>query len=307
MNPPTFKARMSFQAKVLIPVVCVMILLTAVTVWLVNQRIGEQLEAQASERLNTAKKHFQTSQEIRANSLIRQYRNLNDEPRFNSFITKICTEDAFQEQVQNLLQSGTAANTLTEPEAEKLVQKAQTATATNFLEKFLKEREITTVACIFPEGAHPLFAFASGDSKLNGAEFQAFSRLSVKRAYDGGEPVVDTIGVGSRLLDIVSIPVSVHDQIVGVLTFGLEIGPNEARQMKQMTGSEVVLLAGGKVAASSLRNPDSQPALAGQIHEFSAAAGPTATSQPRKILLSGQHYICVPGHIPSLNGDAGLG
>src|SRR6202453_3984516 len=124
MNLPTLKTRFSFQAKVLIPVVCVMVLLTAVTVWLVNQRIGDQLDAHAAERLYIAKKQFRASRESRASDLSLRYRNLGDEPKIKSLIIKLCTEDAFQETVDFLMQSST--NLLTEAEAEKAVQKDQT-------------------------------------------------------------------------------------------------------------------------------------------------------------------------------------
>ena len=81
MNLSRLKARFSFQAKVLVPVVGVMILLTAVTVWLVNQRIGEQLDTQAAERLYAAKQQFLASQDYRTNNVLVRYRTLADEPR----------------------------------------------------------------------------------------------------------------------------------------------------------------------------------------------------------------------------------
>jgi two-component system NtrC family sensor kinase len=306
MNPTTFKARIGFQAKVLIPVVCVMVLLTAVTVWLVNQRIGAQLDTQATEQLYSARKHFQTSQEVRTNELLLRYRNFNDEPKYKSIIMKLCTEEAFEEKVSALMQSPT--NTLTEIEAEKVVQKDETATFKDFLSRLITERKIDAAAFTFPGGAHPMNAFAGMDSALDGTQFQAQSGVSVGRAYGGGQPVVDTIAVGPRLLEIVSVPFNIHEQTLGVMTLGVEIGPAEAQKLKRMTGSELVLLAGGHVVASSLRNPDSQPALADQIRQFSsgtANVGPA--SQPRKILVAGQHYICVPGRFVSLGGDAGLG
>jgi two-component system NtrC family sensor kinase len=305
MNLPNFQTRVRFQAKVLIPVVCVMILLTGVTVWLVNQRIGEQLDAQASERLYTAKKHFQTSQEVRENNLLMQYRNLGEETKYKSLFLNLCTEDAFQRNVNNIMQAPT--NTLSEAEAEAEVQKGIEATATDFLTNLLSQRHVQAAAFAFPDDRHPLFAFASEGGQMDGSEFKNKNMLSIQKVYASGGAVVDMIGVGSQLLDIVSIPLNVHGETIGVMTFGFEIGSAEAMKLKQMTGSEVVLLSGGRVAASSLPDPRSKPELAGQIRAFSEAGDAATANQPRKIMLAGQHYICVEGRFTSLNPEADFG
>ena len=39
MNKRFFKLRLSFQAKVLVPVVAILVLLTAATIWVVNYQI----------------------------------------------------------------------------------------------------------------------------------------------------------------------------------------------------------------------------------------------------------------------------
>ena len=305
MNLSLLKARFSFQAKVLAPVVSVMVLLTAVTVWLVNQRIGDQLDTQAVERLYAAKQQFLASQDYRTTNVLLQYRTLADEPKYKSlFAGLFFTEDVFQDKVNRLLKSDT--NTLTQPEAEKQIQKDQIATAINFLREQFDQPEIKIAVCTFPDGAHPFVAFTNSDPQLDSDAFQSQSRPSILRAYATGKPLVDTFGVGSRLLNVVSIPISAHGQPVGVLTFALEIGSTEAEQIKRATGSEVVFLVDGHVAASSLHDPDSQPELAAQIRQFSSA-GADANNSPQKIRLSGQHYLCVPGHFSSSDGDKGLG
>jgi signal transduction histidine kinase/ActR/RegA family two-component response regulator len=60
MNLSRLKIRISFQAKVLAPVAGVMVLLTAATVWLINQRMGDQLEARAAERPHTAETQYRS-------------------------------------------------------------------------------------------------------------------------------------------------------------------------------------------------------------------------------------------------------
>ena len=61
-----------------------MVLLMAVTMWLVNRRISEQLHKQAAEQLDTAGKIFEKIQANRANFLAVKYRNLINEPRFKA-------------------------------------------------------------------------------------------------------------------------------------------------------------------------------------------------------------------------------
>ncbi len=308
MKIVSLKMRMGVQAKVLLPVVGVMILLTAVTVWLVNLRINEQLEIQASERLNNARNHFQVSQEIRARELVLQYNDLSDEPKFNQFVKGICTESAFQDKVDTLLQAQSDGKRLTIADAEKRVQLTQKVTADDFLQQLIGKREITLAACTFPRGSNTLFGFAAQNRhNINERDFQTASHQSVQRAFDAGAMASDTIGVGAHLFDIVSVPVLVEKQIVGVWTFGQEIGPEEAWQIKKWTGSEVVLLAGGQIAAASLPHPTSMRELAGQIRQFSESANLSSVGAPAKILISKEHYICESGRFPSLAGDGNLG
>jgi two-component system NtrC family sensor kinase len=303
MNPSAFKTRVGFQAKVLIPVVCVMILLTGVTVWLVNQRIGEQLDAQAADRLYTARKNFLASQQVRVNNLLLQYRNLGEEPKYKSFF-QLYTDEFFRQKVDDQVRS----HGITQAEAERSIQEGRAATARDFLDTLARKRNIEVAALSTAGTAFPLFAFVSEDAQLDKDEFQKRSELAAQKAYLTGKPVADTVGVGLRLIDIVSIPLNIEEQPIGVMTFGLEMDPSEAAKLKQMTGSEVVLLTGGHIAASSLQNPESQPELVRQVREFAESATPSTSARvPEKIFLAGQHYICVPGRFSSLSSDADIG
>ena len=61
----------SFRAKVLVPVITVMVLLLAVTVWVVNDHITHQAESEATEAMASAGAVFRNSQVNRRNSLLR--------------------------------------------------------------------------------------------------------------------------------------------------------------------------------------------------------------------------------------------
>ena len=86
MNFPFSKPRISFQIKVLVPVITVMALLTATTIWLVNRRISDQLRRNAAEHLETAGNIFKKIQESRASELTSKFRNFKNEPRFKAAI-----------------------------------------------------------------------------------------------------------------------------------------------------------------------------------------------------------------------------
>src|SRR5687768_18315418 len=80
--------RLSFQAKVLIPVVTIMVLLLIVPMAMVNRRMSSQLESGASENLATADAVFKNLRAIRANNLLLRYRNVPNEPRFKAVAQK---------------------------------------------------------------------------------------------------------------------------------------------------------------------------------------------------------------------------
>src|SRR6185503_13310210 len=82
------RARISLQAKVLIPVVSIMVLLLVVPSGMISRRMSNQLESAASENLRTADAVFHKLQAIRANNLLLRYCNLPNEPRFKAVAQK---------------------------------------------------------------------------------------------------------------------------------------------------------------------------------------------------------------------------
>ena len=58
---PSFFKRARFQTKVLVPVIAVMMLLMAVTMFVVNQRLEVQWQKEADEALQTASAVFKSS------------------------------------------------------------------------------------------------------------------------------------------------------------------------------------------------------------------------------------------------------
>src|SRR5262245_24345262 len=79
---PPIHLRLSFQAKVLLPVVGIMVLLVALTMWVVSRRISAQLQREAAQSLITAEAVFRNTLAIRTKNLLLRFRNLPNEPRY---------------------------------------------------------------------------------------------------------------------------------------------------------------------------------------------------------------------------------
>src|SRR5438477_1242670 len=199
------KARFSFQAKVLLTVISIMVLLIAVSMWIVNQRITAQLQADVKQQLMTADAVFKNSQKLRTKELLRRYGNIINEPRFKA-ISQLDDAKTFGFYVNDLIQEGAAEVVLlTTDKGQRLVS-------------------------------------ASRDSQLNISEFESRSSASVKQALDGQQNV-DTVRVGESLFYVVSIPIRIGKDIVSAMTFGAETGESTAEEFKQLTHSELIFFA----------------------------------------------------------------
>src|SRR6516225_3693269 len=78
------KLALSFSAKVLVPVVAVLVVLMAITVGTVNTRMTQQFRVEAARSLATADKVFRHSHDSHTEELGLRYRNLNREPRYKA-------------------------------------------------------------------------------------------------------------------------------------------------------------------------------------------------------------------------------
>lgn len=263
-----------FQAKVLIPVVGIMVLLVAVTMWVVNRRISAQLQREAAQSLVTAEAVFKNTLAIRTKNLLLRFRNLPNEPRYLAAL-----------------------------------QTAEPKTIQHFLEELLGG-ELEGELLQYKTADGQLVASARQTTSLDLAEFERRSAASVQQAMRG-EGNVDTLRVSRRLFNVVSVPVTMNKQLLGVLTFGTEIGQTEAADLSQTTRCGVVLLAENSVAAASLQEADlfqQCVTLFGAMSKFGTAAKVSDPNRPiREIALPAQHFLGLVGRFASLSGDPGLG
>src|ERR1039458_4251832 len=77
-----FLEKASLRTKVLVPVTAVMVLLLAVTVFIVNQRFKQQFEESSRRQLDAAKLRFQHEQLNHLNQLNFRFQSLAREPKY---------------------------------------------------------------------------------------------------------------------------------------------------------------------------------------------------------------------------------
>jgi two-component system, NtrC family, sensor kinase len=261
MTKPLLQARFSFQTKVLVSVVAIMVLLTATSMWVVNRRIETQMREDAAQRFQTTSKIVKKTQEIRVANLLARYRNLVNEPRFKS-ITQLADPD----------------------------------TANDFLDGLFgefSERDGATIATLTsPQGDGRQFATACRDADLDPARFQSQVAATIHQVLVDGRAKTDTIIVGTNLLDVVSLPVTVKGEVVGVATFGMEIGIEAATEIKQLTRTEIFFMTGDQIAVGSLPNPDLYPVLVARFGELSTDQAAGNSGLGRQLLVNQEHFLC---------------
>jgi len=264
--------RLSFKAKVTIPVVGVIFLLVATTMWLVNRRIADQLEAEVARTLWTCDAVFQNSQKIHARNLLARYSNVPNDSRFK------------------------AVSQLAEPKTMQFL-----------LTELLAELGGDMMTFTTDQGK--LLTSAKRDRLMNLEEFELRSGVAVKRALDG-VPSTDKVFVSDRLFDVISVPVSVSGVIVGALTIGMAIDDASAQEFRQLTRSDIVLVADNRVVASTLQRRGFDEQFATLLNARSStrqARGVRELGQIQPLVLPEEHYLCLIGRLGSLSRGQKLG
>ncbi len=264
------KIIVSFRAKVLLPVIAVMVALLAVTVWVVNQRITQQLETEAKRALDTSNAVFRNSEKIRKRNLLLRFHNLPNEPRYKA-----------------ALQTG------------------ETPTMRETLKDLLSEQGVGLV--FFTTSDSVVLAGYNPDPLLSSVEFEAASQPAVHRALQG-ESTADTIRVGDRLYDVIAVPaLGGSGALIGALTFGVEISTVTAQEFKDVTHGEIALLVNGHVIASTLATSESNTQFAELYRQFFHSPSVGEPPAVKKIQVGGEHYFCSGGRFQSLSNDGSLG
>lgn len=249
---------LNFQAKVLLPVMSIMVLLVVLPMGIVSRRMSHQLEKNAADSLATADAVFRRLQGLRANSLLLRYRNVPNEPR-----------------------------------CKAVLKLADAKTLSVLLRELLDELD-ADVAVFSGSGPHPL-AHASRRGRLDAEEFTERSKDPVQRAM-AGQPNLRTISADGRLYDVVSIPAAMGEDVFGALTFANELADEVVQEFKQITRSEILLLVDGEIAAATLSAADLSGELHHSLFEIvrsPAAAQGRRSWRPGTVLINGEHFMGV--------------
>jgi signal transduction histidine kinase/ActR/RegA family two-component response regulator len=261
------KFQLSFQAKVIIPVVALFALFFAIIVVLVNGRITEQFEEESRQTLFTAEGVFRNSIDIRMRNLLLRYQTVANEPRFKA-----------------------------------VAQLADSKTMSVQLLELLHEIGSNTKTMVFTTPDNQLLASAQQNANINVSEFLRRSRSTVDEAAQG-RPAADTIVVGRYLLNTISVPVTVNDMFVGVLTIGESIGLTAAEELKSLTRTEIVLIASKQVVLSTLRNSRLDQ---GFLDSFAPQIAERGSHLTKPVAVGAEHYLSLAGAFPSSNSSVGF-
>jgi len=262
----------SFRAKVLVPIIFVMICLLVVTALVVNQRIARQFEAEARRTLYNADEGFRDWQKRRNMNLLAHTTALRNDSRFRDSIQK--TNAA-----------------------------AIRARLPDFLDAVGKGVDVLS----FTSKKLELIGVEKADGLLiSTPDFEAANAAAVKLALRGVDKV-DTVHVGDKLYDIVSIPVyDANGDVSGALTFAMELGSDAAEEISRFTRSEIVLLADNQVVAGTLLASDANRRFVSLFKDLSQGLrSPGAPIEIKKEVYNGDHYYCAAGRCnPERAGDS---
>ena len=258
---------MSFQTKVLVPVLVVLVLVPAVTVFIVDRHIKQEVQDQAQQTLATAKAVFRRSLENQSRDLLSRFRNVVTEVSYQAIVLPLADQPASED--------------------------AQAARQT--IEKFLRDR----LAEYGPENEAMMLVSAKDGKTVGAVQGGAFTLEQFSTAAEAmtaralhGEAATGAVGLGGRDFHVVAVPVRLltrNDELVAALTVGVRITETALQDLKTLQHTEAVLVADGAVTVTTLRNPE---AIAGLLSESSPARDNEA---PRPVEIDDEHFLAVAG------------
>jgi len=259
-----FIADLSFRTKMLIAVTLVMSLLLAVSLGLVSQRFKQQIHHNAAAQLRTAEGVLKIRQQTREDELLLRFNVANNEPKVKA--------------AYGIL-SETSVPTA---EGEKTLR--------DTLEKMIRAVKADVIV-LTPEAdaGHPVTT--ASDPQFKTELFSGKCSDSIRQAF-AGHSQVDTIENGGRLFDVVSLPVMVSGDTIGVITFGAE--NSMAREFEELMhkDDDLILLQDQRVVSATINIPGADvPA------QFAALVAKPNASDIQEIVLGTDHFWGIAGRL----------
>ena len=259
-----------FRTKVLLPIFVILAALVGFMFWLVNRHFTRQLQTQARLAVETADAAFAYYQEARTRDLKSRYAGLATDTRLR-----------------------------------RVLQHDDPKTLEFLLQELLDEFDAD--AAVFTPGTERPAVGAQREGQPVWSDLQPPFTPSVTQALKGSFNIA-TVSAAGRLWEIVSLPVSVSDHI-GALTFAHGMDRTLARQIKQLTHSEILFVADRAVIASTLdRAIDSQQLL--PLFRRVLEAGDenrVAERQIEPVRLGQERFMALAGPLIGLSRDYKLG
>jgi two-component system NtrC family sensor kinase len=253
MSSPGRGPRFSFQSKVLAPVLGALVLLPAVTLWIVNGYITRQVQDESRQTLDTADAVFLNSLNFRARDLSR-FQNAVNEPRFKA-----------------------------------TAQLGDARTMFGVLHDLLGELPPDNEIVLFTTDHGQRLAAAARDSAVPLDDFEHAAWAITQQAL-AGETGSGTVSVGGRTHIVVAVPVQINPNSppVGALTIATRIGETTIQELKLLVRADILLVAGNTVTASTIRQPDLPGTVLAEITE----TGP-ANRRKLPVVIQGEHFLAL--------------
>jgi two-component system, NtrC family, sensor kinase len=259
--------RPSFSAKILIPVLALLVFLPALMLLVVHRSSLDQLEKEARHQLRTADAVFQNSLQLRSRQLLARYHHLVDDSSFK------------------------AVSQLHDP-----------ATMTHELSTRLERLDGDADVLVFLDERGFPFASAQRDTHLRLIEFEKSIFQIVDRALLG-QPSFTLVPVEAAVFSAIAVPVIVSEKLNGVLVIGTRITVSTLKELTSLVGSDGVFVANSNIAASTLTKSEIQ---ASALPHWNSGPNP-GFSHLQPVIIDGVHYLALASRFPGAPPDADLG
>ncbi len=228
MSEPGQKLRFSFQTKVLVPVLAALVLLPAITLWIVDRSISAQMQEEARHTLVTAETVFKQTLDFRSRDLLTRFRNAVNEPNYRAIVQLAASND---------------------PLARETVSKFLLGQLDNYGDDF--------EALLLASGDNPP-QVATRHSNAGDTEGWTKITALLTRSALQGEAAHGTLEYGGRVYLVVAVPVYNSDRTAqaGALIIASRISESVLQDLKSLTGAEILLIADNSITASSLHQVD---------------------------------------------------
>ena len=252
--------RLSFQTKVMVAVLVVLVPLPVLTVWIVSDRIGVQMLDEARQTLTSAEDGFVKSLEVRSRSFLSRYQIVANEAR-----VKVVAELGDQK------------------------------TMDHFLRDLMHEAADDHQVILFATSPGVRLAGVSREPELKLDNFERAAADLIRVAL-GGEPITGSFALDGRAYNVVAVPVMVEKgPVVGALVVGIRITDLTVQQLRSPR-TEILLLADREVTASTLNDSDHHGELLRQIALVDPATTGGLTKRiVQRVVLNGEHYLALTG------------